>query len=114
MSTSQTDRQVQTGQTANATPLAILTYAHPDATGMYSKAKVVAVDGSGNTKAWEVALCTKRVSGGAVALVGALGYADSGAVVVHSAGTFTGGVGASAYTIGDIVLAMKNYGLLAS
>jgi hypothetical protein len=45
---------------------------------------------------------------------GASGYADSGATVVHSAGTFTGGVGATAYTIGDIVKALKNYGLLVN
>lgn len=45
---------------------------------------------------------------------GATGYADSGATVVHSAGTFTGGSGSTAYTIGDIVLALKNYGLLVA
>lgn len=41
-------------------------------------------------------------------------YADSGATVVHSAGTFTGGTGATGYTIGDIVKALKNYGLLTA
>lgn len=39
-------------------------------------------------------------------------YSDSGATTVHSAGTFTGGVGSTAYTIGDVVKALKNYGLL--
>lgn len=33
---------------------------------------------------------------------------------VFDASTFTGGTGASAYTIGDVVLALKNYGLLAA
>jgi hypothetical protein len=41
-------------------------------------------------------------------------YTDNGAVAVHTAGTFTGGVGSTGYTIGDVVKALKNYGLLAS
>jgi hypothetical protein len=45
---------------------------------------------------------------------GATGYSDSGATVVHSAGTFTGGVGSTAYTIGDLVKILKNIGLIAS
>ncbi len=52
---------------------------------------------------------------GAVVRQGATGnttYAAAGAVPVTTAGTFTGGSGATAYTIGDVVLALKNYGLL--
>lgn len=43
---------------------------------------------------------------------GASGYASVGGSAVSSDDTFTGGSGATAYTIGDIVLALKNYGLL--
>lgn len=42
------------------------------------------------------------------------GYSDSGATVVHSAGTFTGNSGATAYTIGDIVFNLKQCGILKS
>jgi hypothetical protein len=33
---------------------------------------------------------------------------------VQSISTFTGGNGTKAYTIGDIVLALKNYGIIAA
>jgi hypothetical protein len=33
---------------------------------------------------------------------------------VYDASTFTGGVGATAYTVGDVVRALKNLGLMAS
>lgn len=39
-------------------------------------------------------------------------YVDSGATIVHADGTFNGGSG-TAYTIGDIVVALKALGLLA-
>lgn len=39
-------------------------------------------------------------------------YTDSGTVAVHAAGTFTGGIGSTAYTIGDIVAALKTLGLI--
>lgn len=39
-------------------------------------------------------------------------YSDSGATVVHSAGKFTGGIGSTSYTIGDVVQAMKLAGML--
>lgn len=44
---------------------------------------------------------------------GASGYASVGGSAVSSDDTFTGGVGAGAYTIGDIVAALKNLGLIA-
>lgn len=42
------------------------------------------------------------------------GYSDSGATTVHSAGTFTGNTGSTAYTIGDIVRALKLTGIMAA
>ncbi len=45
---------------------------------------------------------------------GASGYASVGGSAVSDADTFTGGTGATAYTIGDIIKALKNYGLLVS
>lgn len=42
------------------------------------------------------------------------GYSDSGATVVHSAGTFTGNTGTSGYTVNGIVAALKAVGILAS
>lgn len=40
-----------------------------------------------------------------------VGAGNATAVVIDT--TFTGGVGASAYTLGDIVLALKQLGLIA-
>lgn len=42
------------------------------------------------------------------------GFSAGAGTQVVSGSTFTGGTGTSAYTIGDIVLALKQYGLLAS
>ncbi len=44
---------------------------------------------------------------------GASGYASVSGTPVLSGDTFTGNVGSTAYTIGDLVAALKNYGLLA-
>jgi hypothetical protein len=45
---------------------------------------------------------------------GASGYASVGGVPVLSNDTFTGGVGATAYTIGDLVKSLKAYGLISN
>lgn len=45
---------------------------------------------------------------------GASGYAAVGGTNVNSNDTFTGGVGATAYTIGDIVAALKNMNILVN
>ncbi len=45
--------------------------------------------------------------------IGASGYASVGGSAVSSGDTFTGGVGSSAYTVGDLVKSMKNLGLIA-
>lgn len=45
---------------------------------------------------------------------GASGYAAVGGTNVNSNDTFTGGVGSTAYTVGDIVAIMKNLGLMAA
>jgi len=42
------------------------------------------------------------------------GFTAASGTAVLSGSTFTGGTGTSAYTIGDLVLAMKNYGLIAA
>lgn len=42
---------------------------------------------------------------------GDLSYTDSGAQVVHTAGTFIG-IGSTRYTIGDLVIALKQLGLI--
>jgi len=67
-----TDQVTTLAQTTNAVATTILTYSHPDNSAQYSKAFVTAYDGSGNVKAWEMALTSKRVSGAAVSLVGTL------------------------------------------
>lgn len=72
MPTSQSDVRVVTGQTTNATPLTILTYAHLDAACMASEAVVQARDAAGNVKTWKLALVTKRTAGGNTAAVGSL------------------------------------------
>jgi hypothetical protein len=40
------------------------------------------------------------------------GYVTGVGTAVLADGTFTGGVGATAYTLGDIVKALKNLGLI--
>lgn len=42
------------------------------------------------------------------------GFTAGGGTTATSTSTYTGGTGASAYTVGDIVLALKHYGLLAA
>ena len=44
----------------------------------------------------------------------ATGFTAGGGTTATDASTFTGGTGATAYRISDIVLALKNYGLLAA
>ncbi len=42
------------------------------------------------------------------------GFTAGGGTTATSSSTLTGGTGTSAYTVGDIVLALKNLGVLAS
>lgn len=49
-----------------------------------------------------------------VALGGSVGFAAGTGTTVTNNSTFNGGVGSSSYTIGDIVTALKNLGLIAS
>jgi hypothetical protein len=73
--------------------------------------------------------CIRMQASGSAAMVGFLGasaivrFATTGTTSGFTAGagtavlsdsTFTGGSGATAYTIGDLVLALKNYGLLTA
>ena len=44
----------------------------------------------------------------------ATGFTAGAGTAVQDASTFTGGTGATAYRISDIVLALKNYGLMAA
>ena len=42
------------------------------------------------------------------------GFTAGSGTTANSASTFTGGTGSAAYTVGDVVLALKKFGLLAS
>lgn len=48
------------------------------------------------------------------ALGGSVSFAAGAGTAVNNDSTFGGGVGSSSYTIGDIVTALKNLGLIAS
>jgi hypothetical protein len=43
-----------------------------------------------------------------------VGFTAGAGTAANDDSTYTGGTGASAYTVGDLVLALKNYGLLAA
>ncbi len=83
-------------------------------------------------RVWDTAAreCMRMEASGTAAMIGFLGAnavvkqtalgtttgftANASANAVFNESTFTGGSGASAYTISDMVLAMKNYGLLTA
>lgn len=69
---------------------------------------VVEVTGDGKLGFYAATAVAKQTASGAS------GYSAVAGVGVTDTGTFTGGVGATGYTIGDLVAALKTYGLLTA
>lgn len=69
---------------------------------------VLTTDGNGNLKFLPVTLSELLKQGPS----GASGYSYIGGSIVNSNDTFTGGIGTTAYTIGDIVRVLKLLNLI--